>query len=262
MQKFLLKYKKREFQGLKECVSFFENLNSSVREEKLGNLFIEDPIYCEWVKLNIIHLQDINKWDHKSLEIFFQVFEPQLSILVQVFCSEHEEKTLLHIAPPNLRSQIHDLCEKFHSSTTPVNNHLDFYFKKIRQLQEQNKDFIAIPWRLPDISVVKVMANNKTGRYTANHYNDKLALRGFLQDGKKEGIWEYFSPQGHLLIKGTYAQDIKKGPWIFFFPDGKTKAMGRYENNIPWGEWKYWNETGKEHKEFIQQITEDHIPDK
>jgi antitoxin component YwqK of YwqJK toxin-antitoxin module len=87
-----------------------------------------------------------------------------------------------------------------------------------------------------------------------------LGWRGFIENGKKEGIWEYYSLQGHLLVKGTFFHDIKKGPWIFFFPNGKTKAMGRYENNIPWGEWTYWTENGEESQQNIQQITEDHVP--
>ena len=46
-------------------------------------------------------------------------------------------------------------------------------------------------------------------------------LRGYYRDGKKEGKFTAYHPNGQVKWEGTFIQDIPDGPWNYYYPDGK-----------------------------------------
>ena len=85
--------------------------------------------------------------------------------------------------------------------------------------------------------------------------------RGELRDGKKEGIWEIYYPDGKLMARETYAagqlhgwvhtfhpngksasrefwqEDLLEDSAYYFYPEGSLHRKGRYQNGLYEGCW-------------------------
>lgn len=58
--------------------------------------------------------------------------------------------------------------------------------------------------------------------YTMDH---QLMMKGeYSNDGYKNGMFEFYYPNGKLEQKGNYINDKMQGRWEFYYPDGKLKA--------------------------------------
>jgi antitoxin component YwqK of YwqJK toxin-antitoxin module len=55
---------------------------------------------------------------------------------------------------------------------------------------------------------------NGTGPVTEYHTNGEIRVTGSLKNGKKDGMWKYYTPQGRLEEIGKYANGEKTGLWI------------------------------------------------
>ncbi|MDW8296057.1 MAG: hypothetical protein RMJ97_04155 [Raineya sp.] len=49
-----------------------------------------------------------------------------------------------------------------------------------------------------------------------------------IKDGKKEGTYLRFHPNGNLAEKGTYQNDVKIGLWVEYYPNGRRKKETIY----------------------------------
>ena len=58
------------------------------------------------------------------------------------------------------------------------------------------------------------------------------------EQGRAQGPWEAFHPDGGLLFKGAYLDGKQHGPWEFFHPNGALYTKGSYENGKKKGLWK------------------------
>ncbi len=48
------------------------------------------------------------------------------------------------------------------------------------------------------------------------HDNGAIAQVGYFLDGKLEGEWNMYSPEGKKIAKGNYTQGKKTGKWFFW----------------------------------------------
>ena len=60
----------------------------------------------------------------------------------------------------------------------------------------------------------KSLFRNGTGPITEYHTNSVVRVTGTLKDGKKDGIWKYYTPQGRLEEIGRYDKGLKTGLWV------------------------------------------------
>jgi antitoxin component YwqK of YwqJK toxin-antitoxin module len=48
--------------------------------------------------------------------------------------------------------------------------------------------------------------------------------------GRKQGLWEYYYPNGQLHIKGSYVSGEKDGIWEYYYSDGDLDFKVLFEN--------------------------------
>ncbi len=56
--------------------------------------------------------------------------------------------------------------------------------------------------------------------------------QGSYKNGKAEGPWVFYYPNGKLYSKGTYKNALQNGPWITYYKDGTVnpEETGTYKN--------------------------------
>ncbi|RLD38045.1 MAG: hypothetical protein DRI89_14685 [Bacteroidetes bacterium] len=63
-------------------------------------------------------------------------------------------------------------------------------------------------------------------------------------NGKKEGPYLKFFPDGSTMTDGTYKNDQLDGEFTLFYPDGKIQLKGQYKDGQQTGNWNYFDEEG------------------
>jgi hypothetical protein len=91
------------------------------------------------------------------------------------------------------------------------------------------------------------------------HNNNTQALTGKYVNGKKEGVFKQFYPNGKPKSLSYFNNNLPVGDWQYFYPSGNIWMSVKYENLIPYI-MEYWNEkgiqkvkSGKGKYEFTQQ---------
>lgn len=69
--------------------------------------------------------------------------------------------------------------------------------------------------------------------------------KGSFIDGKQEGVWLSFYPDGKLRTQTTYKNGLKEGPYAEYKPSGWVILQGSFKDNMQDGEWYYRNGKGK-----------------
>ena len=102
----------------------------------------------------------------------------------------------------------------------------------------------------------------------------KVSFEGEMKNGKPNGEWTTFFPDGRPRWKGNKNEGVSHGPFTMWYQDGRKKMEGNYENGKkhglstmwhlngskwreqrhiqgePSGSWRTWNEKG----ELIEEI--------
>jgi hypothetical protein len=83
------------------------------------------------------------------------------------------------------------------------------------------------------------------GKFVDYYSKDStIATEGNYTDGKKEGLFNIYFPNGQLAQTGKYSNDKKRGIWEYFYENGtKRQVLDFQENEILVKE--FWNEEGK-----------------
>lgn len=90
---------------------------------------------------------------------------------------------------------------------------------------------------------------NSDKRYTGILYgrynNGNLLTMQEYVDGKGNGTWIDFDPEGRMIRKGTYKNNKVEGPVTEYYENGNVKSIGQYLHwKNPIGEWIYYDEQG------------------
>jgi antitoxin component YwqK of YwqJK toxin-antitoxin module len=66
--------------------------------------------------------------------------------------------------------------------------------------------------------------------------------KGNLVNGKREGYWEFYYPNGKLRKKGNLVNDNRHGYWEAYYSNGQLISKGNYVNGKREGYWEeYWS---------------------
>lgn len=71
--------------------------------------------------------------------------------------------------------------------------------------------------------------------------NDQITEKTEYKDGLKNGIDNYYSPEGVLLKKLIYKNDQLQGPAYYYDSNGNVIIEGNYKEGKKDGIWKYYN---------------------
>jgi len=76
-----------------------------------------------------------------------------------------------------------------------------------------------------------------------------LAYKGELKDGKPEGPWTTFFPDGSVRWKGIKKDGVNHGPFTMWYENGKVKMSGNFKNGKKDGKSTIWFQSGKKWRE-------------
>ena len=65
-----------------------------------------------------------------------------------------------------------------------------------------------------------------------------------FKNGKRDGPYLTFFPDGSTMTEGTYKNDQLDGEFTLFYPDGKIQLKGQYKDGQQVGNWNYFDEEG------------------
>ena len=88
--------------------------------------------------------------------------------------------------------------------------------------------------------------------------NGKLLSTGKYKNGEREGIWEWYFPNGNLYYRSGYSPDKKRQVWIAtnvlgnehgiherYYENGQLEEKGSYEYGLKVGKWEKYYKNGK-----------------
>ncbi|MCF6171768.1 MAG: hypothetical protein L3J66_12385 [Bacteroidales bacterium] len=67
-----------------------------------------------------------------------------------------------------------------------------------------------------------------------------------FKNGKKDGPYLKFFPDGSKMTEGIYTNDQLNGPFTLYYPDGTIQLKGQYKDGLQVGNWSYFDEEGNE----------------
>ena len=79
---------------------------------------------------------------------------------------------------------------------------------------------------------------------------DGELIKGSMKNGKQEGEWISYSPNGQLRSKGNYKNGKEEGAWVHYWSNGQLDFKGNYKNGKSEGAWVGFEEDGRV-KEFM-----------
>ena len=65
------------------------------------------------------------------------------------------------------------------------------------------------------------------------------------EEGRRNGVWLYYSENGEELSMTNYEHGIKEGHTMVKYPNGAIHYTGEYTNDQPSGVWKTYDAMGK-----------------
>lgn len=74
-----------------------------------------------------------------------------------------------------------------------------------------------------------------------------MVILNQLKVGKMETFGKYilYQENGTKIFETTYLNGKDNGNYFLFHPNGQIQVQGRFKNGIPKGVWKYYNSKGK-----------------
>lgn len=82
------------------------------------------------------------------------------------------------------------------------------------------------------------------GKVTLSRIYDnqgRLQGQGILKDdGSREGLWNYFYPDGSVKSSGEFKNNRQQGEWKFFFKNGFNEQTGTFTNGMLDGKWTWY----------------------
>ncbi|MGB0177391.1 MAG: toxin-antitoxin system YwqK family antitoxin [Owenweeksia sp.] len=80
--------------------------------------------------------------------------------------------------------------------------------------------------------------------------NGVVLFEGIVDEqGRKQGPWKEFYPDGTLKAEGSYLDDLKIAEWVYYYPDGEVEQTGSYQQGLPNGNWVWYHSNGQPWRE-------------
>ena len=78
--------------------------------------------------------------------------------------------------------------------------------------------------------------------------NGQLQTRSNYKNGEWEGVYVSYWGDGKLWGKGNYKNGAEEGEWISYYDNGQLSSKGSYKNGKREGEWISLRKTGELYK--------------
>ena len=93
----------------------------------------------------------------------------------------------------------------------------------------------------------------RSGDHKVIRTPDGGRMEGMEVQGKREGPWASFYPNGGIRSRSTFVDGAEEGPTEVFHENGMTYYTGEYLHGTPFGHWAFYDALGKE----LQQVEYD-----
>ena len=78
-----------------------------------------------------------------------------------------------------------------------------------------------------------------------DYYDTGLVkMEGALKDGKREGQWKAYFPDGRPQSIGYFKNDLREGKALVYWDNGNLRSDGFYKAGKHCGKWKWYDEQG------------------
>lgn len=251
----LFRYKKQGEDGFKKLVYKLERTLPRKRESIMVSLWLEDPVYTQFLRANFIGMNQIFSRDGENLKEIKDVLDRPAMTMWTAFFDTPMEKLFLKYFPDEWRDNIYeDMKYRFpNGKQIPLNLRNQAYndlFEAYRKLQD---DYV-IPrqdWQFPNHMILKGkhISYPVRGEYSLPFENGSTALKGQITDKLRTGEWFHFYPNGQLIASGIYHLGEREHEWTIFYEDGSLKSKGLYIEGNKDGQWLMVDEDGIEYYE-------------
>ena len=89
-----------------------------------------------------------------------------------------------------------------------------------------------------------IINGKENGLAKGCYYDGVKLLERHYSDGKKEGVFKQWWPNGNYRYFFNYKNGIYQGTQLVFFPDGSKRQESNYEDGEEEGIQRIWNEQG------------------
>jgi antitoxin component YwqK of YwqJK toxin-antitoxin module len=83
-----------------------------------------------------------------------------------------------------------------------------------------------------------------TNAYVYNDNGLKISEGIVDENGRSNGRWKDFYPDGTIQAEGQYTENRRTGVWKFYNSSGKLEQTGSFNNGRPDGLWKWYYDNG------------------
>ncbi|MBI4947026.1 MAG: hypothetical protein HY840_11575 [Bacteroidetes bacterium] len=87
------------------------------------------------------------------------------------------------------------------------------------------------------------------GDYITKYPNGVVKMKGFYQNGKRNGQWISFFENGNMQSEGFFKDGLRDGKATVYYEDGKVYYEGYYKDGKETGKWIFYDESGKKIQE-------------
>jgi len=92
--------------------------------------------------------------------------------------------------------------------------------------------------------VFDVVNGKKEGKFESYYPNGKLLMSGYLKNNRNEGEWKYYFDNGIVESEGIFENDKPVGKWKWYYPDGTLRQTGFFNYGQRDSVWKNYDTTG------------------
>jgi len=247
------KHKKKDIDGFREFVLFFEQLSVAKQELILDVGILEDPLYLSWITRNMLTFLSLFELDQNDFNKIIPLIPNKFITLAKAFYKKTPEETELLARFP--QTWIKQYKEEFELlKDMRINMQENSQALIIQSIRKHIKliDYKKLSWKIPPIEIVTLQRNPlKDGTYEICYDNGNLAMAGDLEKYRRHGYWEFYFEDGNIATQGVYNQGLKEGSWSFYNKNCALKACGQFHQDHKEGPWEEWNREGiKKNKKY------------
>ena len=97
----------------------------------------------------------------------------------------------------------------------------------------------------------EVVNGKKEGSFKSYYPNGNLLMSGQMKNNCNIGEWKYYYENGNLESFGNFDSDMPEGKWTWYYPDKKLKQVGYFHLGQRDSIWRSWDSLGVMHDSTI-----------
>ena len=92
--------------------------------------------------------------------------------------------------------------------------------------------------------VFDVVNGKKEGKFESYYPNGKLLMSGYIKNNRNVGEWKYYYDNGTTESTGLFDNDKPTGKWLWYYRDSSLRQSGYYTAGLRDSIWKTYDTTG------------------